>query len=278
VAIRFGICNELFEGWPLDRVLRHCVELGYDGVEVAPFTLEDDIRTLAPRQVAGWRREAERAGIPILGLHWLLATPQGLSINGPDDAVRRNTRDFMFALIRLCGGLGGHVMVFGSPKQRSVGKGDTREAVWARSVEMFRACGQEADRHGVVIALEPLTARETNFMNTKDETVRLIEEIDCSAVRLHLDVKAMVGQEAEPPEVILRESKEHLAHVHANDANLRGPGFGDTDFRPIARALHDIDYDGYVSVEVFDFSPDPETIAARSLEHLREVFEAEASE
>jgi len=104
--------------------------------------------------------------------------------------------------------------------------------------------------------------------------VRLIEAVGCPAVRLHLDVKAMVGQEAKPAEAIIRESAEHLAHFHANDVNLRGPGFGDVDFRPIAAALADIGYDGYVSVEVFDYAPDPETIATRSLEYLRGVFEA----
>ena len=273
MAIRFGICNELFEGWPLERVLRYCAEVGYDGVEVAPFTLANDIRELAPERVAALRRAADEAGIPIIGLHWLLASPEGLSINGPDDAAREETRAFMSALIRLCGELGGTVMVFGSPKQRNVGEDDTYEAVWARSVEMFRLCGEEAERHGITLALEPLTSKETNFMLTSDETVRLIEEINCPAVRLHLDAKAMVGQEAKPPEAIIRQSAQHLAHFHANDANLRGPGFGDVDFCPIATALRDIAYDGYVSVEVFDFSPGPETTATESLSYLRKVFE-----
>jgi len=274
MGVRFGICNELFEGWPLERVLAYCAQLGYEGVEVAPFTLAEDIRDLAPETVVEMRRAAERANVEILGLHWLLAKPPGLSINGPDDAARAETLDFMFALIALCRELGGSVMVFGSPKQRSVAAGDTREAAWARSVEMFKACGDEAHRNGVTIALEPLTTKETDFLNTKDEAVRLIEEVDCPAVRLHLDVKAMVGQESQPPAEVIRESKDHLAHFHANDVNLRGPGFGDVDFRPIAAALRGIGYGGYVSVEVFDFSPDPETIAARSLEYLREVFAA----
>jgi len=273
MAIKFAICNELFEGWPLERVLTYCAEVGYDGVEVAPFTLAKDIRDLTPEQVAAMRQAAGKAGIPIIGLHWLLASPDGLSINGPDDAARANTRDFMSALIRLCSDLGGHVMVFGSPKQRNVGEGDTYDAVWARSVEMFRSCGEEAAKHGITIALEPLTAKEANFMLTKDETVRLVDEIDCPAVRLHLDVKAMVGQEDRPAEAIIRESKGYVAHFHANDVNRRGPGFGDVDFRPIAAALREIGYDGYVSVEVFDFSPDPETIATKSLDYLREVFE-----
>lgn len=270
--MRFAICNELFEGWPPERAVRYCAEVGYDGIELAPFTLAKDIRDLPAGQATALRAAADQAGIQIVGLHWLLASPEGLSINGPDDAVREETRDYMCALIRLCRDLGGSVMVFGSPKQRSVGEGDTYDAVWARSVEMFRRCGDEAARHGVVIALEPLTTRETDFLTTRDETVRLIEAVGSPGVRLHLDVKAMVGQEADPPDAVIRRSGEHLAHFHANDVNLRGPGFGTVDFRPIAAALRDIGYGGYVSVEVFDFSPGPETIATQSLEYLREVF------
>jgi len=272
MAIRFAICNELFKDWPQEKVLTYCAAIGYEGVEVAPFTLAKDIRELPPRRVAELRAASEKAHIPILGLHWLLASPEGLSINGPRHAARETTREYMFALIRLCRDLGGRIMVFGSPRQRSVEAGDTYEAVWQRSVAMFRACGEEAQRQGVVIAIEPLTEKETNFLLTKDEAVRLIQEVKCPAVRLHLDTKAMVGQEKKPPEAIIRESKDHLAHFHANDVNLRGPGMGDVDFRPIARALRDIQYDGYVSVEVFDFTPGPEATATRSLEYLRKVF------
>jgi len=272
MSIQFAICNELFEGWPIERALSYCAGVGYDGVEIAPFTLAEDIRSLSRQQIAEIRRAAVGSGIAVAGLHWLLSSPEGLSINGPDDAARENTRDFMFALIRLCRELGGQVLVFGSPKQRSVGHDDTYEAAWQRSIEMFRVCGDEAHRRGAVIALEPLTTRETNFLTTMNETVRLIEAIDCPAIRLHLDVKAMVGGERKRADAVIREGKDYLAHFHANDENLRGPGFGETDFAPIAAALHEIGYHGYVSVEVFDYSPDPETIATRSLEYLREVF------
>ncbi|MBM4036506.1 MAG: sugar phosphate isomerase/epimerase, partial [Planctomycetes bacterium] len=171
--MRFAICNELFEGWRLERVLQYCAGIGYDGVEVAPFTLAEDIRQLSPVRVKEWRRAADAAGIPIIGLHWLLRSPAGLSINGPDAAARENTRDFMFALIRLCRELGGQILVFGSPAQRKVVEGDTYEAAWARSVEMFKVCGAEADRRGAVIALEPLTTKETNFLVSAKETVQL---------------------------------------------------------------------------------------------------------
>lgn len=270
--MRYAICNELFEGWPLERVLEYAASIGYHGVEVAPFTLAEDIRQLPVSRVRELRRLSIALNTPIIGFHWLLKSPPGLSLNGPDAAARGNTLDFMLALIHLCRDLGGFVMVLGSPAQRSVGEGDSYEAAWARSVEMLHVCGREAERSGVVIAIEPLTVKETNFLTTAAEAVRLIRAAESSAVRLHLDVKAMVGGEAKPPEAVIAEFSTYLAHFHANDANLRGPGFGSTDFVPIARALREANYTGYVSVEVFDFTPDPETVATRSLAYLKEVF------
>ena len=90
-----------------------------------------------------------------------------------------------------------------------------------------------------------------------------------SNVKLHLDVKAMAA-ESEPRPAVIAANASHTYHFHANDENLRGPGFGTIDFKPILKALHDTNYHGWVSVEVFDYSPDPETIARESIRYLRE--------
>ena len=129
----------------------------------------------------------------------------------------------------------------------------------------------ELESRGVVLCLEPLSPQETDFLNTAEETARMVREIDSPAVRLLLDVKAMSSESIAIPDII-HANADVLGHFHANDANLRGPGFGDSDFRPIAQALKDIGYSGWVSVEVFDFSPDPVTIAERSMQYLRKCF------
>ena len=78
--------------------------------------------------------------------------------------------------------------------------------------------------------------------------------------------------ESKPISQIIRESWPHFGHFHANDKNLKGPGFGEVDFNPIAAALKEVGYAGFVSVEVFNFDEGAETIAARSLEYLRKIF------
>ena len=269
--IRFSICNEVFENWAIGDVFKFVKDTGYDGVEIAPFTLGETVVKISPEQRDTIRQQAEQLGLEIVGLHWLLVSPKGLYINHPDEKIRKATQDYLIELIHFCGDLGGKRMVMGSPKQRNVIAGHTFEETWKWTTEVFNACMPAAEERGVVLCIEPLDSGQTNFINTAEEGVRLVEEVNHPNFRLMLDTKATIAQ-GRVMEEDIRTYSRYLAHIHANDANGRGPGFGDVDFVPIARALKDIDYQGYVSVEVFDFKPDPETIAKESLRYLKGIF------
>ncbi len=269
--VRFAICNEMFEEWPWEKVCELVGATGYDGIEIAPFTLAASVNDLLPQRRAELRRQAQQSGLEVVGLHWLLVSPPGLSINGPDAAVRARTAQYLADLVDFCGDLGGKVMVLGSPKQRNVAPGLDYEQAWELTKETLRPALQRAAARGVTICPEALSPEETNFLNTAAEVRRLVEEVRHPNLRMMLDVKAMTSEGRPVPEII-RENGDLLVHVHVNDANRRGPGFGDTDFGPIAEALRDVGYDGYLSVEVFDFSPDPQTIARQSLAYLQEKF------
>jgi sugar phosphate isomerase/epimerase len=129
----------------------------------------------------------------------------------------------------------------------------------------------QAEQRGVIICLEPLAPAETNFINTAVEAREFVQQAPSPHFKIILDVKAMCS-ESKPIPAIIRESWPHFAHFHANDRNLKGPGFGDVDFKPIAAALKEVGYDGFVSVEVFKFEEGPEVIAAKSIEYLRCAF------
>lgn len=269
--MKYAICQEMFEGWDWPRQCRSIAEIGYTGVEVAPFTLAARIEDvpLATRQTM--RRQAEDEGLQIIGLHWLLAKTEGLHLTSPDAAVRKATAEYLVELGRACAELGGHLMVFGSPSQRSLADGVTREQGYDYAAEVFRASLPAISDVGVRICMEPLTPKETNFVNTCADALELMERVAHPALCLHQDVKAMLGAEREPPEVLIRRYAAHLGHFHVNDTNLLGPGMGETDFTPIFQALLDAGYDGWVSVEVFDYAPGAETIARESLRYMRDI-------
>ena len=269
--MKFSICNELFEDWAIEDVFRTVAEIGYDAVEIAPFTLAESSDDVTPTRRAEIVRAAEASGIEIAGLHWLLKSPQGLYLNHPDAGIRARTREYLDSCIRLCADLGGRVLIFGSPKQRDVFPGLSYEHAWEYARETFVHCGQTAGDAGVYLCIEALARRETDFINTLTEALRMVREVDKPYFKAMVDTKA-ISDDGRPLPEIIREGGEDIRHVHVNEPDGRGPGTGNLDFGAVAVTLREIGYDGYVSVEVFDFKPDPITIARDSLQHLRRSF------
>ena len=273
--MRFAFCNEGFgeAAWPV--VCQALAEAGYDGVEIAPFTFAPSVRDVPPRRRTEIRSTAQEAGLEIVGLHWILAKTEGLHVGHPEPEVRKRTRDYLCHLGDLCADVGGRVMVLGSPSQRGR-VGEASEAdTWKWAAETLEGARDTLAEREVVLCIEPLGKEETDFINTAEDGRRLVDELGHPSFGLMLDVHAMSSAESRPLEEIIKEQREVLAHVHANDANRQGPGFGEVDFRPILAALRQIGYDGYVSVEPFEFDPDAETVARRSVRYLRDCLPGE---
>ncbi|MCU0702570.1 MAG: sugar phosphate isomerase/epimerase [Fimbriiglobus sp.] len=267
--MNYAICNETFADWDHARICASIAELGYTGLEVAPFTLAPLITEVSAARRTELRRHAETAGVKIIGLHWLLAKTNGFHLTSPDAAIRKTTGEYLAELARCAADLGGDILVLGSPAQRKVPDGFSRKQATDFAADSLSHCLKALTDTGVKLCLEPLTPKETDFMNTAAEAVELIQRLGHPNVKLHLDVKAMTAEPKSAPETI-REFAAHTYHFHANDPNLRGPGFGETDFRPIFTSLAETAYKGWVSVEVFDYSPDPETIARESIRYMRD--------
>ena len=269
--MRFAICNEIYQGWKLEDILPHAAQLGYAGVELAPFTLANSVNNLSAAERRRIRDLAARHKIDIVGLHWLLVKPEGLHLNHPDAGIRDRTAKYFVDLVDCCADFGGTTMVVGSPKQRNVPDGVSPEQARDGTAATLRDAVKRAEDRGVTICFEPLAPMETNFINTAAAAIEFVKPFNSPAFKIILDVKAM-SSEAKPIPQIIRESWPHFAHFHANDKNLKGPGFGDVDFKPIANALREVGYNGFVSVEVFKFEEGPEAIASKSLEYLQRSF------
>lgn len=271
--MRFAICNETFTDRSLEAGFEAAAQLGYEGVELAPFTLAPYITEVSPARRREIRQAIESFGLKTVGLHWLLAKTEGYHLSSPDVMVRRRTTEYLLELIRACAELGGNVLVFGSPQQRSILPGVERRQAEDYAVEVLNGLHKELERTGVVLALEPLSPQETNFLNTAEETVQLARRLGSPNIKLHLDCKAMSSESVPIPE-LLRRHRDDMVHFHANDPNRQGPGFGSLDFIPIFRALREIDYSGWVSVEVFDYTPGPQRLADESLSYMKRCLAA----
>lgn len=270
--MRYAICNEVYGDWSFDQACEHAKAVGYDGLEVAPFTIANSVFEIDSTTRVEVRKTADKHGLEIIGLHWLLAGTSGLHLTSPDRKVREQTTSYLKALVQLCSDLGGHLLVLGSPNERSLAEGMSKAEGNRHATEIMRGVEEELSRHRVTLALEPLGPEETNFINTAGSAVELIDQIASPWVKLHLDVKAMSTEAIAIPEIISQHS-QHTVHFHANDPNRQGPGMGDVDFGPIMNSLKQSDYSGWISVEVFDYTPGIEALVNGSIEYLKQFEE-----
>ena len=274
--MRIALCNEVIAPMPFPAQCEYAAKLGYDGLEIAPYTLTEEPHRMGAAQIAAARSAAEDAGIAITGLHWLLVKPAGLSITARDEGTRKRTVEVMLALIDLCAALGGRYLVHGSPQQRRIEAGDTRAAAGERAREAFAAIAERAAAAGVIYCIEPLSADQTPLINTLQEAAQIVDQIASPAVRSMLDCSAAGRMEKEPLPALVERwvPKGLIAHVQVNDRNRRGPGQGEQRFAPLLSALKRHGYDGDLAVEPFDYVPDGPGAAARAIGYIRGILEA----
>ena len=271
--MKLSLCNEVVRELPFERQCGLAAELGYAGLELAPFTLGEDSYRMPVSERAAVRDACAKAGIAISGLHWLLVAPKGLSITTADRAVWERTVEVMRRLVELCADLGGDYLVHGSPAQRRVGgEADAR----ARAGAAWAAVAPEAEAAGVTYCIEPLAARETDFVNTVAAAAAIVRRIGNPALRTMIDTSAAAMAEPEPVAAAIERWMPTglIAHIQLNDSNRRGPGEGSDAFAPVLAALKRTGYDGWLAMEPFEYIPDGPTCAARSIGYVSGILEA----
>jgi sugar phosphate isomerase/epimerase len=275
--MRVALCNEVLQPMPFAVQCAYAAALGYDGLELAPFTVSDEPHRMPDWHRAELRRAAAEAGIAITSLHWLLVTPKGLSITSPDDEVRARTVAVMQGLVGLAADLGASVLVHGSPAQRQIPPGESRETALARAVDCFARAAEAASAAGVTYCIEPLGRGETPLVNTVAEAAEIVDAIGSPALRTMIDASAAGQTESESLAALVDRwlPTGRIAHVQVNDRNRRGPGEGDDRFAPMLGALVRNGYGGVVAVEPFKYLPDGPACAARAIGYLRGILEAQ---
>jgi D-psicose/D-tagatose/L-ribulose 3-epimerase len=275
-SFRYSVCNEIFEKTPFADTCSAIHRLGYDGIEVAHFTLAERPAEITSRERAEYRSIMRDNNLAFVGLHWLMVAPAGLHVTTPDTEVRRRSWDHIRHLIDLCADLAGNatgagkngVMVFGSPKQRSSTGGMSRsEATQVFTEELARVAAQ-AESRGVRILVEPLPANQSDIINRLKEAVAIVDEIGSPAVRSMFDTHNAVD-ETEPHADLIRRYISYIEHVHVNEIDGREPGTSDYDFASLLAVLDELRFPGWVSLEAFDFKRGGEAIISGSLQHLK---------
>jgi sugar phosphate isomerase/epimerase len=265
--MKWATCNEPWRDEPIESVFKTAARIGFTGVEIAPFTLADDVREISVARRKEIASAAADAGVHIVGLHWLLVSPKGLHLTTPDDAVRRKTADYLKALVDFCGDLGGTIMVHGSPKQRNIEPPNTFADGWKRAKEVFAAAADTAKARNVTICIEALAPAETNFIQTLDEAAKMADEIAHPNIDVMIDMKAMSSM---PDGIVgtIRRYGRRAKHFHANEPSGKGVGMPlghgegeNVDLKPVLQTLAETGFNGWVSVEPFDYKPDPTTVA-----------------
>jgi sugar phosphate isomerase/epimerase len=272
--MKLALCNEVLQPMGLDEQCQAAARMGYDALEIAPFTLRDEPETLDAAAAHQVRGTAHSHGLAISSLHWLLVKPDGLSLVTDDMSLLRRTLDLLRRLIDFTATCGAKVLVHGSPRQRSPASGQSVADATLRLEAALAELAPHAQAAEVVYCLEPLGRFETPVINTVAEAVALVDRVGSPALRTMLDVSAASHSESEPVHEVLGRflASGHIAHVQLNDRNRRGPGQGDTDQRPVLQVLKDARYAGWMAVEPFEYLPDGPACADASARHVRDIW------
>ena len=276
---KHSICNEIFHPpnqkseYSFAAACKKIREIGYEGIEIAPFTLSDAPTELTLEQRQQHRSIMASEGLEFVGLHWLMLMPKGLHCTTPDVALRQRSWDHVSRLVDLCADLGGNstghngVLVFGSPGQRSTTGGMTPLEATRHFRDGFASLAQHAMERHVTLLVEALPKAQSDVCNTLAEAVEIVKFCKSPAVQTMFDTHN-AADEKEEHTVVVDRYFDWIRHVHVNEMDGKHCGQGKYPFRPLLNELARRQYQGWVSLEAFDFSFGAEAIAKGSLQHL----------
>jgi sugar phosphate isomerase/epimerase len=241
---------------------RFARQLGFDAVEVfAP----PDVDAVA------LRRSLDDSGLKMAamgtGVGWV---KHRLTLTSPDAEVRKKAVGFIESIIHLAASFGAPAII-GSMQGRH-GDGVDKTTATAYLTESLHALSHHAWVYELPLLFEPLNRYETNMANTVEDGVHLVRSVGTDNVKLLADLFHMNIEEADVPAAI-RAGASAIGHIHFVDSNRRPAGFGHIDFAPIAAALRDIQYNGYLSAEALPY-PDPVAAASRTIQTYQKFFAA----
>jgi D-psicose/D-tagatose/L-ribulose 3-epimerase len=170
-----------------------------------------------------------------------------------DPAVHKVCFDYITECFKLCNEWDAKFLA--GPMYSAVGKArmvsqEQRKVEWDLAVKNIRKVCEQAQQHGLMVALEPLNRFESDLINTSADVMRLIKDVNHSAAKVLLDGFHMAIEERDL-EAAITLAGSKLIHVQVSE-NYRGtPGTGQTPWNSFKAGLEKINYSGVVSIESF---------------------------
>jgi sugar phosphate isomerase/epimerase len=249
----------LFAGdWP--SALDAAVDLGYDAIEVS-------VRDPADPAVIACDDGLRRSGLQLSAI----ATGQsfysdGWSPTSDDPEVHRWLTERMFRIVDLASPWEA-LVVIGGVRGTLTGSDVEKADQYHRAVDAVRRYGEYARQQGVSLVVEPINRYETNYINTIQEALQFIGDVDLDNLGILADTFHMNIEEANLAES-LQSAGERIHHAQFTDSNRLAAGRGHIDFRALAAVLTDSGYRGYLSTETLPL-PDSRTAARQAIELFR---------
>jgi sugar phosphate isomerase/epimerase len=271
--MKYALCNELFGGMDLVRAAEIVKDSGYGGIEFAPYTVfgsfsPNDVQT----GIGGIKKVLAETDLAFAGFHWLLVASKPMSLVSSDKALRDPALAQLRLLLDAAGELGGGPLILGSPKQRGSVPGQTVAEAKDVLLDGLASLGDYAVSNRSKILIEALDHNQCNVLNTIDEAKELIRAIASPGISGMFDFHN-AGDETESWEALIGKHGDIIKHVHINEWDGGPPGTGSSDYAPAFKALKDIAYNGWISMEIFSQPDDPAAVVERACAFMRKIEE-----
>ena len=245
--MKLGISQIAFKNYSLEQVLIQLSQSPVKGLEVAPTMIWKEPFLSSPAERQAVRDLFQEYGITLIGFQSVLYNCPHLKVFDSDES-RRECLEHLKKMIRLCHELGGGIMSFGAPHNRKRGSLSIDEAMKI-AVPFFQDLARTAEEEDIIFCLEPLAPKfGCDFIVTAQEGADFITRVGHPNVRLLLDTGSMF-MNGEPVADVIVKCERILRHIHVNDPELTPVGARGMDHGAVSRALRDIDYRHWVTME-----------------------------
>ena len=275
--MKYAVCNELFGKMELSKAAEVCKKAGYEGIEIAPFTVfgsfsHADVKT----GIQNIKQALTANDLAFAGFHWLLVDKrpdaEPMSLVSPEEALRNAALSRLKLLLSAAGELGGGVLVLGSPKQRNTAAGQSVSEATIMLRDCLLSLGDYAVSCNSTLLLEALDHSQCDVINTLAQAGELVNIIASPGISSMFDFHNC-ADETESWEELIRRYAPIIKHVHINEWDGGPPGCGSSDYIPAFKMLKEIDFNGWISMEIFSEPVNPAAVVADALAFMKKTEE-----